>query len=125
MTTTQLEEFKSILQAKQAQLTGALRNRDEIIIEKAPDTLDELQMANDRELAIRTLALDSTMSKQIRNALDRVADGSFGICVNCEEDISPKRIKALPWATFCISCQDEMDHQNADTRGELSMVAYR
>ncbi len=69
MTKVELEKYKNILEAKQAELSGSLRNRDEIVIEKAPDALDEVQLAGERELAIRNLDRDSNMLRQIRRAL--------------------------------------------------------
>jgi len=69
MTKAEVEKYKAILEAKQAELSGSLRNRDEIVIEKAPDALDEVQLAGERELAIRNLDRDSNMMRQIRRAL--------------------------------------------------------
>jgi DnaK suppressor protein len=114
MTKLEVEKFKKILEAKQAELSGSLRNRDEIAIEKAPDALDEVQLAGERELAIRTLDRDSNMLRQIRRALARIADGSFGVCMHCEEDISPKRINAVPWAAYCIKCQEQVDRHEIE-----------
>jgi len=109
MTKAELEKAKKVLEAKMAELSGALRNRDEIVIEKAPDALDEVQLAGERELAIRNLDRDSNMLRQIRRALNRIADGSYGICLHCEEEISPKRVVAVPWAAYCIKCQEQVD----------------
>src|SRR5580704_16166065 len=106
MTKAELQKFKAILEAKKAELTGSLRHRDEIIIEKAPDALDEVQQAGERELAIRNLDRDSSLSRQIHRALARIADGSYGVCLHCEEEITPKRVAAVPWAAFCIRCQE-------------------
>src|SRR6202050_5180169 len=114
MTKVELEKYKSILEAKQAELTGALRNRDEIVIEKAPDALDEVQMASERELAIRHLDRDSNMLRQIRGALARIARGSYGVCSHCGEDILPKRVNAVPWASFCITCQEQADRHEIE-----------
>jgi DnaK suppressor protein len=114
MTKAELEKYKNILEAKQAELTGALRNRDEIVIEKAPDALDEVQLAGERELAIRNLDRDSNMLRQIRRALARIADGSYGVCLHCEEDISPKRVNAVPWAAYCIKCQEQVDRHEIE-----------
>lgn len=52
MTKAEMEKFKTILETKQRELSGSLRNRDEIAIEKAPDALDEVQLAGERELEI-------------------------------------------------------------------------
>ncbi|HKD08370.1 MAG TPA: TraR/DksA C4-type zinc finger protein [Bryobacteraceae bacterium] len=123
MTKAELEKFKNILEAKQEELSGSLRNRDEIAIEKAPDALDEVQLAGERELAIRTLDRDSNMLRQIRRALARIADGSFGVCQHCEEDISPKRMNAVPWAAFCIRCQEQVDRHEIEIEDTSDIFA--
>jgi DnaK suppressor protein len=127
MTKTELDKFKSIIETKRAELTGALRYRDEIVVERASDMLDDLQLAREREMAIRNLTRDSSMSRLIANALARVVDGSFGVCQHCEEDISPKRLDALPWATFCIQCQDKVDRREivAEEMTDLFAGSYR
>jgi DnaK suppressor protein len=123
MTKAELEKLKSILEAKQAELSGALRNRDEIAIEKAPDALDEVQLAGERELAIRNLDRDSNMLRQIRRALARIADGTYGICLHCEEEISPKRINAVPWAAYCIKCQEQVDRHEIEVDDTSDLFA--
>jgi DnaK suppressor protein len=123
MTKVELEKFKTILEAKKAELSGSLRNRDEIAIEKAPDALDEVQLAGERELAIRTLDRDSNMMRQIRRALARIADGSFGVCMHCEEDISPKRMNAVPWAAYCIKCQEQVDRHEIEVDEPVDLFA--
>ena len=109
MTEAERKKFRKILETKQATLSGSLCSREEIAIEKAPDTLDAIQLAGEREVAIRNLDRDSNMLRQIGQSLARIADGSFGICQRCEDEISPKRLQALPWAVYCISCQEKVD----------------
>src|ERR687890_50086 len=109
MTKTDTAKYRTILEARQAELAGVLRNRDGITIEKSPDALDEVQNAAERELAIRNLDRESNLLRNVRSALRRIDDGSFGICLHCEEEISPKRIAAVPWAPFCIQCQEQAD----------------
>ena len=123
MTKVELEKYKNILEAKRAELSGSLRNRDEIVIEKAPDALDEVQLAGERELAIRNLDRDSNMLRQIRRALARIADGSYGVCLHCEEDISPKRMNAVPWAAFCIKCQEQVDRHEIEVEDTADLFA--
>ncbi len=125
MTKVELEKAKHVLEVKMAELSGSLRNRDEIVIEKAPDALDEVQLAGERELAIRNLDRDSNMLRQIRRALNRIADGSYGICLHCEEEISPKRVVAVPWAAYCIKCQEQVDRHeiHVDESAELFAAA--
>jgi len=123
MTKTDLDKFRNILETKQSELTGSLRNRDEIVIEKAPDALDEVQLAGERELAIRNLDRDSNMLRQIRRALGRIADGSYGVCLHCDEDISPKRVAAVPWAAYCIKCQEQVDRHEIEVDDNADLFA--
>src|SRR6185503_14876731 len=104
MNRTELNKYKALLEAKQAELAAGLRNRDEIAIEKTPDAIDEVQLAGERELAIRNLDRESNLLREVRLALARVADDSYGICLHCEEEIKPKRLDAVPWTKYCIRC---------------------
>ena len=92
MNKTELEKYKAVLEAKRDELSAGLRNRDDIAIEKTPDALDEVQLAGERELAIRNLDRESNLLRNVKGALIRVADGSYGICMHCEEEIKPKRL---------------------------------
>jgi DnaK suppressor protein len=114
MTKPELNKYKEILEARQAELVGVLRNRDGITIEKSPDALDEVQNAAERELAIRNLDRESNLLRNVRAALRRIEEGSFGVCVHCDEDISPKRIAAVPWTPYCIQCQEAADKAQED-----------
>ena len=109
MTKTEMNKFKKILENKQDELERIVRNRDAITIEKSADALDEVQHASERELAIRNLDRESNLLRNVRLALRRIDDESFGICMHCEEEISPKRLAAVPWAPFCIQCQEQAD----------------
>ena len=116
MTKTELNKYKEVLETKQAELAKVLRNRDGITIEKSPDALDEVQNAAERELAIRNLDRESQLLRSVRAALARINEGTFGTCLHCEEDISPKRLNAVPWAGYCIQCQEIADrHQDEGT----------
>lgn len=112
MTKNELNKYRRVLEASEAELGQLVRNRDGVAIEKFPDALDEVQHATARELAIRNLDRDSHMLRNVRSALHRIEDGSFGVCLHCEEDISTKRLGAVPWAAFCIRCQEIADRQD-------------
>lgn len=113
MTKTELKKFREILEAKQAELAQVLRKREGIAIEKSPDALDEVQHAAERELAIRNLDRESQLLRQVKAALQRMEDGTYGICLHCEEEISIKRLHAVPWAAYCIKCQEIADRNRA------------
>ena len=109
MNQTELNKYKAMLEAKQAELSIGLLNREDIAIEKSADALDEVQLAGERELAIRNLDRESNLLRNVRGALKRIADGSYGVCMHCEEDIKPKRLEAVPWTKYCIRCQEAAD----------------
>ena len=118
MTTNELNNYTKLLQQKQDELERIVRNRDAITIEKSADALDEVQHASERELAIRNLDRESNLLRNVRSALRRINEGTFGVCLHCEEDISPKRLAAVPWAPFCIQCQEQAD-RNAEDGNEM------
>ena len=119
MTKIELKKYRNLLEAKQAELAQLVRNRDGIAIEKSPDAFDEVQHAAERELAIRNLDRESNLLRNVRASLRRIEDGSFGVCLHCEEDISPKRLAAVPWTAFCIQCQEIADRSQGDSANHL------
>ena len=120
---TEIERFTNLLRSKQTELSASMRNRDEIVIETVPDALDQVQLMSDRELAIRNLDRDSNLLRQIHRALSRVANGSYGRCRHCEEDILPKRLAAVPWAAFCIRCQEQIDLREIEVDETVELLA--
>jgi DnaK suppressor protein len=123
MTSTEAERLTSLLRARQTELSRSLRNREEIVVEKASDALDEVQLKEERELAIRNLDRDSNALRLIYRALLRIANGTYGVCLHCEEDILPKRMAAVPWAAFCIQCQEKIDRREIETDEAIEMLA--
>jgi len=106
---TEVNEFKAILEGREAELVQVLRTRDGLAIEKSADQMDEIQYAYERDLAIRSVDRGSNLLRDVRAALQRIDAGGFGICIDCESPISPKRLEAVPWASRCIQCQEAAD----------------
>jgi DnaK suppressor protein len=113
MTTTKNTEVRRILEAKRKELLTGSSDRDEILIENAAEDFDRLQQQLNREVAIRNLDRESKLLKEVQGAISRLEDDSFGICLRCEEEIPEKRLKALPWAAYCVSCQEAIDRRRA------------
>jgi DnaK suppressor protein len=111
MTKTELNTFRKTLENRQTELESGSRNREALAIETSPDELDRIQHASNREEAIGNLERSSTRMREVQAALQRMDEGSFGICIGCEENISPKRLAAIPWATSCIACQEAADRE--------------
>ena len=123
MTAIELNKYKNVLNAKLAELGQLVCNREGIAIQTSPDALDEVQYAAERELAIRNLDRESSQLRKVRAALLRIEEGGFGVCLYCEEDISSKRLAAVPWTPFCIECQEIADRgQNGSADFEELLV---
>ena len=116
---TEVNGFQSALERKQADLDRELRNRAGIVIEKSADQMDEIQYATERELAMRNVDRESNLLRQVKAALRRIHDGSFGICTECDSEISPRRLAALPWALLCIQCQEAADRDGQERTESL------
>lgn len=114
MSKSEINRFRKVLETRQSELAKVLRNREGIVIEKSPDALDEVQHAAERELAIRNLDRESHLLRNVRGALRRIDDGSYGVCMHCDEEISPKRLEAVPWAGYCIHCQEIADRSTEE-----------
>jgi DnaK suppressor protein len=109
MTKTELNRFRKALEDQQTELGHGSRNREALAIETSPDDLDRIQHASERDYAMSDLERKSTRLREVQAALHRADAGTFGICVGCEEDITPKRLAAVPWTAFCIVCQEAAD----------------
>ena len=109
MTKTEVDRFRAILTAKLPELERFTRRREGISVERSADQLDEIQAASQRALAVCNLDREFNQLRNVRAALRRIEEGSFGICQECDEEIHPKRLAAVPWAPYCIRCQEALD----------------
>ena len=75
-------------------------------LEDPSDDGDLSQQSHEEWLFLNRNNLEKTLLREVEEALSRVREGSYGICQECEEPISPKRLQALPWAKFCVRCQE-------------------
>ena len=108
MTKTEVDRFRAVLTTTVSELVRT-RNRDGITVERSADQLDEIQAASQCALAVCSLDREFNQLRDARAALRRIQEGNFGICQECEEEIHPKRLAAVPWATFCLRCQEAAD----------------
>lgn len=110
MSKLNLKEIKEKLLAERDLLIEKLKGNDLSVDDsETPDPVD---------LAVRNysknvqLAVSENESKQlalIDEALLRIDDDEYGQCLNCETDINPKRLAAIPWARYCLDCQEMLE----------------
>ena len=102
---TKYENIAKALKARLSELMGRVAEIDTEL--HKPLSADLEEQAIDLEDLETLEALENSEVQEIRKiqgALKRIAEGSYGVCAKCGEDIDPKRLEALPTATRCISC---------------------
>lgn len=115
MSKLNLKQIKQKLEDERLLLIEKLKGNDlSIDASETPDPVD---------LAVRNysknvqLAVSENESKQltlIDEALRRIDDDEYGVCLNCEKPINPKRLAAIPWARYCIECQQLVEQGMID-----------
>jgi DnaK suppressor protein len=83
---------------------------------------DQAQLSHDEFVSLRLNSLDYGQLRMVEEALDRVQSGDFGVCLACEQPIPSKRLQALPWARYCVPCQEAI---GTTSREELQEVRLR
>jgi DnaK suppressor protein len=75
------------------------------------DTLDKANFQSEMDFTFSRLLRDGSNRENILRALQKIDEGSYGICEVCEEEISSKRLKAIPYARNCITCQTHLENE--------------
>jgi DnaK suppressor protein len=76
--------------------------------EHAHDEGDLSQQSHEEWIFLNRNTLDVKLLREVQDALQRIAHGAYGVCFECDEPISVKRLDAVPWAKFCVSCQERI-----------------
>ncbi|MGD9157927.1 MAG: TraR/DksA family transcriptional regulator [Desulfobacteraceae bacterium] len=102
--------FEGLLLKKMNETIDSIIDIDSLKVdeyEKQPDPLDQATLNYTRNMTLLLLEKNNIKINGFKEALERIHEGTFGICEGCNERISKKRLKAIPFARFCISCQRE------------------
>ena len=114
MTKTQLKDIKERLQKERTALIQKLQGSDLSIDDsETPDPVDLAVRNYSKNVQLAVSENESRQLTLIDEALMRIEDKEYGECQNCEKEISAKRLQAIPWARYCIDCQELVE------RGEL------
>lgn len=108
-----LKRFQTMLEeSRQALLQSAKRTLLEESTFDTEDLPDEIDLASseyNQSMVFRLRDREKFLLRKIEKALDRIREGTFGICERCEEEISIKRLEARPVTTLCIRCKEEQE----------------
>ncbi len=119
MENTRIHVFEEALRSKARELSEVLRDRSQIAIEPTAEPLEGMVMAANREIGVLALDRDTRIARQVQEALARIRDGSYGICLRCEEPIKQRRLEAVPWARYCVHCQEMLEQERSDESGQV------
>lgn len=109
-----LEKLKEKMLAKKEELETAISNRNAEVSElnsdsEPGDEIDAASFAVDGYLLNQLGARDAELLNQINSALNRMNQGTYGICLDCGQPISEPRLNYIPWAACCVDCQARQD----------------
>lgn len=118
-------DYRSALLAERARLSGGKQRELEILV--LPGSLaveDQAPLMHDQFVALRQHRMDWRKLKLIDAAIERLEAGEFGLCAECEQPIPAKRLKIVPWAVYCVRCQDRTDARRDEQADDtLEMIA--
>jgi DnaK suppressor protein len=125
MQVDQTANYRSALMAERVRVTkGNTRPLDILALPVGMAAEDQAPLMHDQFVTLRQRRMDLRKLKLIDAALERLDRRNFGLCADCEEAIPAKRLKIVPWAAYCVPCQDRMDtHVVSETSDDLRMIA--
>jgi len=114
---TRYDVLNRMLLDRQAEVKSKLHVLRAIMPAKGNEVKDveELSMEDFvRDMDVALLEMESETLRRIDEALQRLADGAYGVCASCEEPIAEARLQALPFATLCRACQERAEAEDSD-----------
>jgi DnaK suppressor protein len=113
MTRRELPRFKSILTTTRDEIVSDLsRLEDEIraIDFDGPKDVGDLSTAGmSKESLLEEASRKRNLLRLVESALQRLRTETFGVCVDCADEIASRRLEAVPWARFCLRCQQQLE----------------
>ena len=108
MRTSELKKYKGVLRRKKQEIVEAPERRTAVEEGlRTGDWVDHSSQENDLHVNLALKQTDTKLLRAIDEALHRVDQGSYGICMDCEEPIASVRLDAVPWTRVCIDCKEK------------------
>ena len=110
MTRARENRFRRALETKRDELIREIgERRERLAVDPVSDPMDQVRSIADRDLAIHNLDRMCGIIRLVESALREIRDGTFGVCAQCGDDIPAKRLEAVPWSPYCVSCQERAE----------------
>ncbi len=125
MTRGQKNRFKWVLAAKRNELVREIcERRDHLAIDSASDPMDQVRNIADRDFTVRNVDRMCAVLRLVEGALREIHEGTFGVCGQCGDDIPVKRLEAVPWSPYCVSCQERAEQVERDEESQGNQTPY-
>ena len=111
MRPSDLKKYRDLLERKKEELLASAPARTAPTEPgaKSGDWIDQSSQENDLHVRLALKQTDHKLFRAIEDAIHRVDQGIFGVCTDCENEIAPARLKAVPWTRVCIDCKSKQD----------------
>ena len=110
MTKKDMEKFRRLLEEKKQSLSSDLAKtrsaEEETTEESTQDIADKAVSSYTREFLYSLTDGERSTLLQIDDAIGRIDDATYGMCINCGQPMAEKRLTAVPWAPYCVECQE-------------------
>jgi DnaK suppressor protein len=110
----ELNKYRDLLEKKKEELLAAspARTAPTEPGAKSGDWIDQSSQENDLYVRLALKQTDHKLYRAIEDAIHRIDQGTFGICMDCENEIAAARLEAVPWTRVCIDCKSKQDQKN-------------
>ena len=114
-TSIHTEQIKQKLQLRRRQIVESLRRFEDetqaLDTDSGQDIADRSVLSISKESLFEQISQQRIILRMVEGALGRIADGSFGVCARCEDEISARRLEALHWTQYCLRCQESREDE--------------
>jgi len=127
LTKAVLRRYKAALETKAQEIRESLRSASASkALSRGDEPLDEEELpgqSHEEWIFLNRNHLDVMLLREIDEALRRMEAGDYGTCMECDEAMSTKRLQAVPWARYCVTCQEELSGYPSDRGAKTRLLS--
>jgi DnaK suppressor protein len=113
-----LARYRKVLEAKAEEVRRSMsaQKAAQVVarLDVPSDEGDLSQQHHEEWIFLNRNTIDMKLLREVSDALHRIDHDHYGICMECDEPISAKRLEAVPWARYCVTCQERIAARIAD-----------
>jgi len=119
------EDYRKLIEKREQDLLDEIDKNQtearEMTDQTTTEAMERMVNLEGRDTLLRHNNADFQELTEVRDALNRLDDGTFGKCLDCGRAIPPARLAAIPWTAHCLEDQEKHDRRNSQASGSLTM----